>query len=147
MVPGHTKNRCEDAFGFEKHRLRQRDVITLGDMFHIVDKRTETKGAVSYTCIDWTDWKCFLLHFYTTLSGLTITKYHVFQFNSSHPNILNAKGISSSNAFDSFCLMKNILKLADVRSASDELLTSDTFILSITPLYRTPSTHWIGTRP
>lgn len=46
LVPGHTKNECDGAFGSVKKLLRRLDVLCPGDMRQLINK-----SAHSTTCI------------------------------------------------------------------------------------------------
>ena len=106
LIAGHTKNRCDGAFGFVKRELKRRDALTAKDMISVVSDSSDTNCAVLSADVSWMQWKSFLKNFYTVPSSFRITRYHVFRFSSADKSCVRVKRVTTDADWEQVCLLK-----------------------------------------
>lgn len=57
MIPGHTKNRFDGAFGFCKRKTKQFNVVTPRDLVNVVQESSETNRAQLFSEVECIEWK------------------------------------------------------------------------------------------
>lgn len=60
LVPGHTKNECDGAFGCVKRMLKEQNVLCLADMFVEINESSVSAKDIAASEIEWMKWKAFL---------------------------------------------------------------------------------------
>ena len=105
LISGHTKNRCDGAFGLVKRKLKQRNVNVPADMMEVIETSAYNNTAVLGSDVVWYNWKMILGHFFIIPPSFRITHYHTFEFNKKRPGILLDKRLTTSDTFDEFQLL------------------------------------------
>ncbi|PXF45203.1 hypothetical protein BWQ96_05033 [Gracilariopsis chorda] len=106
LLAGHTKNRCDAAFGLVKRRLKKFDVFSPGDMMKILEESSTSNKAVNAKDVSWFNWKELLRQFYKVPTDFKLSTYHVFRFSHVNPEIVMVKHFSSDASWLSFKLTK-----------------------------------------
>lgn len=114
LVAGHTKNRCDGAFGLVKRELKRRNVNTPRDMVEVVKDSSASNRAILSGQVRWMGWKSFLEEFYTVPSSFRITKYHVFAFSAQDKAGMRVKRLSSDEDWEVVRLLKKNITPYDV---------------------------------
>jgi len=81
LVPGHTKNVCDGAFGCIKRLMRKSNIRTPKDMMEVINASAKSIIGISGGSIKWYNWKEFLEPFYRYPSNLKMNSYLVFKFS------------------------------------------------------------------
>lgn len=139
LVAGHTKNRCDAAFGLVKRKLKQRNVVCAREMMRVIQESSTSNQVVCSTCVRWFDWKRLLPEWFTVPSNLRMSTYHVFSFRKDKLGILMAKSPTSANSWSEFRLLKRSVSPDFVRAAAAERLNSEEFIVTTKELSSVPS--------
>jgi len=139
LVAGHTKNRCDAAFGFVERKLKQRNVVCAREMMKVIQESSNSNQVVCSTGVSWFDWKRLLSHRFTGPSTFRISKYDVFSFQKEKPGILLAKELTSTDSWTEFRLLKRSLSATSVLNSAHELCNSQGFMLTAEDLSDVPS--------
>lgn len=138
LVAGHTKNRCDAAFGLVKRSFKQQDVLDPKSMIALIDRSSHSNTSVCATDLEWVDGKSFLSKYFVVPSGLHLSKYHVFKFNKNFPGKVMAKSFSFSDHFESFNLLRKGTSHDEVRKLSESGIVRK-FKVVVPPLEKTAS--------
>lgn len=141
LVAGHTKNRCDGAFGFFKRQLKHTNVHDPAGMMIVVDVSFSTNRVVCSTNVRWANCKLLLERFHTIPPALKITKYHCFWFRKPDPSSVKFKRFSTDSAWTKFRLMKLDVTTGSVRRFTVAQLASPDFEFPIEPLVNVPSAY------
>lgn len=64
LITGHTRNRCDSAFGMVKQRLKSRDVNFPSGMMACMDDSSASAVIIGTSDVQWVEWKALLnVHF------------------------------------------------------------------------------------
>lgn len=106
LLPGHTKNECDSAFGSVKKLLRRTDVLSPHDMRVLIDRSSKSARCVSSTEVEWIRWKSVLQNLFTIPKELKLSTYFQFRFPEGSGGALFARRISTDSKWDMFNLIR-----------------------------------------
>ena len=141
MIAGHTKNRCDCAFGFVKRKLRQENVLTPDEMVSVVERSSESNKALICSDTKWRRWKEFLSLYFSVPKKFKLSKYHVFEFDGANPFQVRVRVLSNSKESETFRIVRENVRIEDIRAASSNFLDSVTFEKKIEPLDQVASAN------
>ncbi|PXF44968.1 hypothetical protein BWQ96_05268 [Gracilariopsis chorda] len=95
LVAGHTKNRCDAAFGLVNQRLKQFNVFSPRNMMKVIDESSVSNSFVCATDVEWIDWTRVLKRYYTVSNHFKLSKFHVFKFLSTYKEDVMVKALST----------------------------------------------------
>eukprot|EP00171_Calliarthron_tuberculosum_P022537 IDg22537t1 len=121
LIPGHTKNRCDGAFGLIKKTVKHRNINCPADMYAAIDDSSHKTTVVEATCVLWRDWKRFLGQFFTLPSTLKMNSFYVFQDRRESPGKLFVKKYSSCPSWTEFSLFKKNVTIGEVCKNADAI--------------------------
>ena len=139
LVAGHTKNRCDAAFGLVKRRLKQFDVFCPRDMMKVISESSKSNEVVCSRDVLWFNWKLLLSRFFTIPPRFKLSMYHVFEFSSTYKEGVSTKKLSSDQGTEQFTLLRTGVTREQVRDESVSLLQNPSLVLNVTPLQLVPS--------
>lgn len=85
MLAGHSKNVVDESFGHVTRRLKTTDARTPRKIMNVVESSSTSNCHVPSVCVAMKLWKPFLENYFRISAGFTITKYHIFRFDSDNP--------------------------------------------------------------
>ncbi|MEM9400723.1 MAG: hypothetical protein AAF984_10995 [Verrucomicrobiota bacterium] len=141
MIAGHTKNRCDGAFGFVKRKLKSRDVMNPVDMVQVVRDSSTTNVPVLADDVRWTRWKEFLSEYFNIPTTFKISTYHAFSFNAAKPGTVSVKRLSTDQSASEYNLVKAFISITSIRKAAQDYLFSNASRAFVEPLETVPSAH------
>lgn len=141
LVAGHTKNRCDGAFGFVKRRLKTHNVVTSRQMMRVVSESSSTNHVVCSVDVRWLSWKGMLEKFYTVPSTFRITRSHVFKFLKASPEVIYVKALSRDEEWSEVRLLKRSVTAHTVRLFTANEFANADFETAAVPLSEVPSAN------
>lgn len=139
LIPGHTKNRCDGAFGLIKKTIKHRDIECPADMFTAIRDSSRKTMALEATSVMWRDWKTFLEQYFTLPSSLKMNSYYIFRAREETPGVLDVKKYSDSREWTHFRMFKKNVQARDVGVNSSSILHTQ-YELKVTPLHHVKAT-------
>ena len=106
LIPGHTKNRVDGAFGLVKRKLKRSNVLVPSDMMTIIEDSADTNNVICGSDVLWYSWQKILEPYFRYPPDFKITKYQVFEFDNKFPGQVRVRNRSTSTVVKCFNLFK-----------------------------------------
>jgi len=145
LVAGHTKNRCDGAFGLVKRKLKTVNVDCPAQMMKVIQESSKSNEVICGSSVKWTDWKAMLGPLFTVPKTFKISNYHAFSFHFNHPGILRAKEFTSTAEWTAFNLLRKKCSVEDVKAKTSSYNDPSNYCIEVNRLSDVPSPHE-GTR-
>lgn len=133
LIPGHTKNRCDSAFGLVKREVKRHNIDCPADMFQAISNCSRTTSVVEPCDVQWRNWKEFFNEHFMVPSKLKVNSNYLFQGRQDSPGTLFVKQYSTTNDWIPFNVVKRTSSAANICQRA-ETLVEDKYQLVITPL-------------
>lgn len=110
LIPGHTKNVNDGAFGCVKMKMRRTNVHHSKDKVDLVKPTSNSIAGIAGGRVLWCKWKRYLGECFSVPASFKINADYIFNFRSSCEGIVLAKLKSKVTESDSFRLLRRHTK-------------------------------------